>query len=965
MRRYLTVLILAVLAPAFLCKGQVIDFDTMKKYMTVNVSLSLEDRKDKTPISFASVYLIPDGDTTITHFALSDAQGNVKFSDVIAGKYQLNAEMIGYHPFRRNFDFNRYDVNLGTIRMEINKEVIDASTVTAVTNPITVKKDTLEYNASSYKVAEGAVLGDLLKRMPGMAVSESGEVTVNGERIDKITVGGKTFFFDDPSVAVKNLPAKVVEKIKVFDQQSEDAKRSGIVSDTDKKKQMDVQLKEEYKKGVFGNLKLGVGYSMDPRLEEALQYDDDFLYNGTAMLAAYGEKDQLTAILRGQNVPMGDGGNIFVVSGRNDDFDRLKGVENRSTAALNYSTDRIPGCESAVSVKYSYNTKDVMEKSAMTSFVSDGSDLFNDGLYNGSGAEHVVRSYMEVKNLKSDRYHFSIQPSFDFERKTRVTREQSAVRNADETLNSSVSTRSSQTDNMNWMLIMNGGLSKLGGKDRRTLSALINVSNNNSQGRSMENTDMTVSDVTTLRNIGYDRRSSSLRFFANLSYSEPLTDELSLNVNVKPVMDISQYDEDATDLITSLRNNYLSSSKNNMSSTIQENVLLQFSRKSHNLQAGLSVYEIYNQTDVLASGVRTVTGKDEWIFKWAPSVDYRYSKGSNRVFASYNINTQVPGGTQLSSILDVSDPLNITTGNIYLQPSLSHDVSAGVSFNSSQTYTFLDWRNYASIDQNKVVQASWFDSQAVRYYVPVNSRKPSSRISSHLTLNQNFGKKKNFTFSLSGWVSYDFSTGYQAAGQMDGIDVDGFDYTDFMTSFWGNASGDRFYNGKSGFAENNITTNALAVTPSLKYSLDNFSTELRYSLSSRSSRYSLNPGSNLNVRNHSIMWNAILTTSNKWEFSTDLSYHMYRGYTPEFSKPQLLWDLTIGKTFKSVTVSLTGKDIFNNTRNLDRVVEPDYVKETYNLVIGRHVLLSVVYNFGKMNAANARRANMAMYRTGW
>ena len=102
MRRYLTVLILAVLAPAFLCKGQVIDFDTMKKYMTVNVSFSLEDRKDKTPISFASVYLIPDGDTTITHFALSDAQGNVKFCDVIAGKYQLNAEMIGYHPFRRN-----------------------------------------------------------------------------------------------------------------------------------------------------------------------------------------------------------------------------------------------------------------------------------------------------------------------------------------------------------------------------------------------------------------------------------------------------------------------------------------------------------------------------------------------------------------------------------------------------------------------------------------------------------------------------------------------------------------------------------------------------------------------------------------------------------------------------------------------------------------------------------------------
>ena len=98
MRRYLTVLLLAVLAPAFLCKGQVLDFDTMNKYMTVNISLSLADRKDKTPISFASVYLIPDGDTTITHFALSDAQGNVIFRDVIAGKYHLD---IHYQADRR------------------------------------------------------------------------------------------------------------------------------------------------------------------------------------------------------------------------------------------------------------------------------------------------------------------------------------------------------------------------------------------------------------------------------------------------------------------------------------------------------------------------------------------------------------------------------------------------------------------------------------------------------------------------------------------------------------------------------------------------------------------------------------------------------------------------------------------------------------------------------------------------
>ena len=122
--------------------------------------------------------------------------------------------------------------------MKVNPEYLDVATVSAIGNPIVIKKDTIEFNASSFRVGENAMLEDLIKKMPGMEVSSDGSVTLNGEKIDKITVGGKTFFFNDPTAALRNLPAKIVEKIKVIDKTKDAAEASGIVTKDDKEKVM-------------------------------------------------------------------------------------------------------------------------------------------------------------------------------------------------------------------------------------------------------------------------------------------------------------------------------------------------------------------------------------------------------------------------------------------------------------------------------------------------------------------------------------------------------------------------------------------------------------------------------------------------------------------------------------------------------------------------------------------------------
>ena len=189
--------------------AQVLNYDMIERNANTDVRLTLKDLKSSQPIPWASVYLIPAGDTTITHFALSDDKGDVLLKEVPVGKYELNAEIIGYTPHKKIYTikahWDAYD--LGIIKMEENPEFLEASTVSAIGNPVTVKKDTIEFNASSFRVGENAMLEDLLKKMPGMEVADDGTVTLNGEKIDKITVGGKTFFFNDPTAALKNLPA--------------------------------------------------------------------------------------------------------------------------------------------------------------------------------------------------------------------------------------------------------------------------------------------------------------------------------------------------------------------------------------------------------------------------------------------------------------------------------------------------------------------------------------------------------------------------------------------------------------------------------------------------------------------------------------------------------------------------------------------------------------------------------------
>lgn len=172
---------------------------------TVNVEVL--DSLTREPIPFASVYVIPRRDTTITNFTLSDTEGKAKLDEVPYGNYTFFVEMLGYKTVRKVRNIHDRRVDMGKVLLQEDPQYIEAATVSDVGNPITIKKDTIEFNAASYRVGSNAVLRDLVKRMPGIEITSEGTVKMNGQAIDKITLGGRTFFFDDQAMALNNLPA--------------------------------------------------------------------------------------------------------------------------------------------------------------------------------------------------------------------------------------------------------------------------------------------------------------------------------------------------------------------------------------------------------------------------------------------------------------------------------------------------------------------------------------------------------------------------------------------------------------------------------------------------------------------------------------------------------------------------------------------------------------------------------------
>lgn len=919
------------------------------------IKAAVVDSLTNEPIPFASVYLIPSKDTTITNFTLSDAQGAAKLDEVPYGSYVFHVEMMGYKPYAKERYFREETVDLGTIRMKPDSRFLKAAVISDVGNPITVKGDTVEFNAASFHVGTNAMLRDLIKRMPGMEITPEGKVKFNGEEIDRLTVGGRTFFIGDQKTALNNLPAAIVDKIRVIDSESENTKATGI-QDGKREKVLDVALKKEYQTGFFGNVGLQAGPAIKGGDNGGMSGNDNLVYNTNSLMAAYNKKDQLTIIANSQNY--NDTGIVMFTIEGDESASMPSGLSKASQVGMNLNTSRIKDVDATVSVNYKYSDTDSRTRSYRTTF-QEGDDLVSSSEDSGTGYVNSSTASMEFNKSKG-KFRFNIRPILKYSRTDEMSSRSSEMSSADRFMNSSSGSSREINTTRNATLNSQVSFHDLWGKKKRNISVNFQTLYKDKDGSSNEISVLTSTAGSEQRRLSYISDGNYSQAGAGLNFSEPFGKKTTLSAQASFNATRSDNTSDAFD--DEGRNEYYSSvsRRKTISQDYQLTGQYKFSGKTW-FTLGCKLSGMLQETYSRSFGIEDTIGKDDWNWFVTPNMRFNIQRGNNTFNISTFGYTTAPDASSLKPVVNVTDPSRLKIGNVFLKPYSNTFIDITWRSNNPKTHSNANVYAFSRIITHPVNSAQWYDSDGIMYSIPVNARKPSVQTSVGAYYSTPLDSKKIWSLSLGGSFSYNTSVNYQTATNLDGLNTDEFDYTSFIASFWGDKNGDRFYGGESGFRESRTQSLVPGASASLKFNGKNYSFRTTARSRGHIARYSINSRANLNTLDNSITAEGSYTTKHEFELQSDISYTFYHGYPTGYGQSELNWNAEVNKSVGAFVLSLSVHDILNQTRSLTHTVNSNYMEDSYKLVLGRFVLFGVKWNFGKMNASHNQKAQDALW----
>jgi len=366
------------------------------------------------PLEGATAVLVNQSDSLMAGFALTDAKGRFLIEDIQFGKYILQISYLGYTDMEEIIEISsKSRIQLDLITMEESDINLDEILVEGEYVPIRMKQDTIEYNANAFKASPNADVEELLKKLPGVEVAKDGSIKANGENVTKVLVEGKEFFGDDPTIATKNLPADAVDKVQVFDKKSEMEEFTGI-EDGNEATTINLALKEDKKKGFFGNGKLGFG------TED--RWESKFNIN------SFGKKAQLSAIGAANSINeqafsfddymdlMGGFGAVFSsgeVNLSNDDFDfdSGQGFTDAYSLGLNYNRDLSKKTELTSNYFFSRTDKDLDRTSLTQNVLNEGTFTTNEKSFtNRVNNRHKLN--LNIKSKMDSSQLLSIKSTF-------------------------------------------------------------------------------------------------------------------------------------------------------------------------------------------------------------------------------------------------------------------------------------------------------------------------------------------------------------------------------------------------------------------------------------------------------------------------------------------------------------------------------------------------------------------------
>lgn len=683
--------------------------------------------------------------------------------------------------------------------------------------------------------------------------------------------------------------------------------------------------------------------------QESFRDGNKFLYNGDLLLSNLSKYDRFVIFAQGYNVL----DNNKRVSGEKkkgisyNPFLTIPGLQTAATFGVNYKTDRLNLFSVAVSASYKHNTRDGLSMFFREIKQSGGEDMYSVGNDNSYGIQDLANISLSLENRDQKRYLFKFTPTFVYDNSRVNTEKESMVFTMEDTMNESESKTISSHRNISAAGELNGGIKDIA-KKGRSIMAKFKYGFDDVDG---ERRDISMSDEML-----YDISGEKTSIVGGIAYEEPIGERWTVRGDLESEYTKLNEEEVAYDKDGNNVPNYTSSTENTFYKEKIE-LSVRYYDKVNKVQAGLQSTFRQSVTSAVSKGFRTISGKGEWLDNWVPFVNYDYLKGRNALSLKYEGTSSGVAISDIAPNLNISNPTGIVAGNIYLKPSFKHILKTKYKYSNDETKSLFDISLEGISENGKVVSAIWYDNDGIRYTVPVNTQRPGFSSVLDIAFNTPFGKGSQFRFSVKGNLKYKSNISYQAQGKLPGIDLANFNYESFIGRFWGSPSGDLFYSGGSGFKESFTRSFNSTAEVMMGYRVSILDISLMAKANYIVSKYSVNPMDNESVWNNEVGNTIKVTPGRGWEISNEFKYKFYFGYSDDYGRSEALWSLYVGKKINALTIALKLDDILNQRQSLSYKVNADYAEESSTNVIGRHFLISLSYDFGKLQKSGRAQIN--------
>ncbi|SHG17137.1 Carboxypeptidase regulatory-like domain-containing protein [Salegentibacter echinorum] len=882
-----------------------------------------------TPLESATIYVEKPSDSTLVTYTISDDSGNFQLSGKTAlEKVNLLISYAGMQTHQQEIKIQEQQ-DLGTLKMEIADNTLDEITITSSRAPVTIKKDTLEFNAASFKTRKDANLEELLKELPGVEVATDGSITVNGTPVQKIKVNGKDFFGDDPKIATKNLPKELINKLQVVDSKTKSEEFTGKEGDAENKT-INITIDEDKNRGFFSRLTAGGGTDDRYELSGIGNY-----FKNDLRISVLGSSNNINSSgftfdevydAMGRNAySISRGRNGFSINGNS--FGSGNGITKSNNIGFSFVNEWPQ--ETELSTNYFYNRADNRTES-----ITERENILPDRRYfnvsesSGTRLNDNHRFSMGFEIQPDTLTRISVSPNFVANSGRSSNKAYTESFEADDTpINTALTDNYSEVKSTNFSNRLS--FSRKFGEKGGYYSLYFNNQNNT---RKQDNNFFSEREVyddqgnltrTDIQDqlITEDNKEDNYGVSANARF--PLTEKLMLDLSYRFEKEDGRnerlvYEADG-DGEYELLDEALSSDFKSESFNHRPSVGLAYNGEKlrANLSGGFQSIRLKNEDLFTNSEI------DNTYDNFFASAFARYRMGQGKsIFINYRNSWNTPSLRQLQPVINTINPLNIVVGNPDLKPTLDHRVY--VNFNNFDFKTRSGFYAYlsANFTDDKVVARTTVDEDLVRTTTYTNLDG---------AYNISGGGRTDKTFKLENESS---------------IKIQGGLHGNYSKNV-GFTNGEE-YNSKS----LNLTPN-IGLTYNFR---DLVTIEPFYSIGFVDAEYSFNKREE-KYNNQNVSLAITSYWPEKFIIGSDIAYRNIGNAAPGFQDSFYLWNASLGYELFGENGILKIKvfDLLDQNIATQRFTGDDFIQDTQELVLEQYFMLSFTYKLSKFGGKDPNK----------